>query len=224
LIFTQAFVGATRRQRILYAIFLALIAIPVIFPWFRYLFWLFQGGYFRVFSLFSIYLLLILSMTSLSRYAQGRAINIWALGGTLAVWLGLLLWPSSWMGALMNRNLARTAVAFLAGYAVLLIVGQMLKRQRVAAWVILGVTAAELIHFDRITVNRPTFTKEELKERIGYNDETVDAVHEIKANDNGFFPITKTWGAVNATPPDRVITMPWFLDTMAHPPTALSII
>jgi hypothetical protein len=44
LLVPQAFAGATRRQRILYAMFLALIIIPVVFPWFRYLLWLFQGG------------------------------------------------------------------------------------------------------------------------------------------------------------------------------------
>jgi len=51
LILPQVFIGATGRQRILYSLFLGLIAVPVAFPWFRYLFWLFHGGYFRTFSL-----------------------------------------------------------------------------------------------------------------------------------------------------------------------------
>ena len=67
-----------------------------------------------------------------------------------------------------------------------------MKRQTVVAWIILGLAAIELIQFDRITVsNRNSVTKQELKERIGYNDETVDAVRDIKASDNGFFRITK---------------------------------
>jgi hypothetical protein len=201
LILPQAFIGATRRQRILYTVFLALIAIPLVFPWFRYLLWLFQGGYFRAFSLFSIFAFLVLSMTALSRYTEHGTINLWVLGATLTMLLGILRCPIHEMQALINHELTWTVTVFLIGYTALLIIGQIVKRQSIAGWVILGVAAIELIHFDRITVNRPTITKQELKERIGYNDETVDAVRDIKANDNGFFRITKTWGSVQATRP-----------------------
>jgi uncharacterized membrane protein YfhO len=53
--------------------------------------------------------------------------------------------------------------------------------------------AFELILFDRITVsNRSTVGKQELKARVGYNDETVDAIRDIKSSDSSsFYRITK---------------------------------
>ena len=201
LIFPQAFVGASRRQRILYTFFLVLITVPIVFPWFRYLLWLFQGGYFRTFSLFSIFAVLVMSMTALSRYADRGKLNLWALGVTLALLLLVLHSPIHQMRALIHHELAATATIFLILYAVLLIIGQMVKRQSIAGWIIVGVVAIELIYFDRITVNRPAVTTQEWKKRIGYNDETVDAVRDIKANDNSFFRVTKTWGSVDVTQP-----------------------
>src|SRR5437870_1721689 len=88
LIFPQVFVGATKRQCILYSGFLCLILIPTIFPWFRYLFWLFQGGYYRAFSLFSILAIITLSMTAFSRYIESQRLNLWTLGATLLALLG----------------------------------------------------------------------------------------------------------------------------------------
>ena len=197
----QAFAAATRRQRILCAIFLILIVIPMVFPWFRYLFWLFQGGYFRAYSLFSVFAILVLSMTAMSRYIERGTINLWLLAVTVAVLLGILYFPAHEMQMLISHELRRTAIVLLISYTALLVIGQIVKRQGIAGWMILGVTAIELIYFDRITVNRPTITKQEWRERIGYNDETVDAISDIKASDHGFFRITKTWGSVEATRP-----------------------
>lgn len=199
LIFPQAFAGVPRRQRILYTLFLALIAIPVVFPWFRYLFWLFQGGYFRAFSLFSIFGIITLGMTAFSRYTEGRSLHLWTLGMTLLVLLSVLYLPINELQALINPGLRRIAAILVVLYATLLITGQMLKRQGIAGWIIVALTAMELVYFNGITVNRPTITKRELNERIGYNDETVDAVREVKTSDNGFFRVIKTWGSGPAT-------------------------
>ena len=77
-------------------------------------------------------------------------------------------------------------------YSLLLAVGQVVGKQIFAAYLILVLAAVELIGFDRITVSmRKVVTKEELNERVGYNDETADAVRDIKASDEGFFRITK---------------------------------
>jgi hypothetical protein len=195
LLVPQAFAGATRRQRILYAMFLALIIIPVVLPWFRYLLWLFQGGYFRTFSLFSIFVFLVLGMTALSRYIERGTINLWTLGATFVVLLGILHCPIGEMQSLINHELAWAATVFLTLYAALLIIGYTVKRQSIAGWAMIVVAVIEVVHFDRITVNRPTVTKQELNQRVGYNDQTADAVREIKSSDTSFFRITKTWGS-----------------------------
>lgn len=197
----QAFIGATRRQRILYGLLLSFIVVPVVFPWFRYLFWGFQGGYFRAFALFSIFGIIALSMTAFSRYLERRSFGLWTLGVSLLVLLGVLYLPINEIQALINHELRQAAAIFLILYAALLITGQIVKRQSITGWIILLLAAIEVIHFDRVTVNRPTVTKQELNERIGFNDETIDAIREIKASDNAFFRITKTWGSGPATIP-----------------------
>jgi hypothetical protein len=200
LIFPQVFVSSSRRQRILYAFFIGFVIVPILFPWFRHLFWLFKGGYFRAFSLFSILGLITLSMTAFSRYAL-RGVNLWILGTTLLVLVGVLYLPIYEMQGLIQPEIRQTVVIFLFLYAALLAAGHLLKRQRTAAWVIVGLTAVELIRFGQITVNRPTVTKPELNQRIGYNDETIDAMHDIKASDGSFFRVTKTWGSSQAMYP-----------------------
>ena len=93
---------------------------------------------------------------------------------------------------LINPELRRGAATFLLAYGLLLAAGQLMNRQTIAAFLIFGLTAIELITFDRITVShRKTISKGELSARIGYNDETVDAVRDIKAGDDSFFRITK---------------------------------
>jgi uncharacterized membrane protein YfhO len=201
LFLSQAFVGANRRQRVLCVVFLVLIAIPIVFPWFRYLLWLFQGAYFRAFSLFSIFVVLALSMTALSRYIERGTINLWVLGATFAVLLGLLHCPIHEIQALIDHQLAWRATVFLIVCTALLVIGHALKRQSIAGWLVIVVAVIELIYFDRITVNRPTVTKQELHERVGYNDQTVEAVREIESSDRSFFRITKIWGSGPANRP-----------------------
>ena len=197
----QAFIGASRRQRILYGLFLSFVFVPVIFPWFRYLFWIFKGGYFRAFALFSVLGIITLSMTAFSRYTQRKPLNLWILGASLLLLLSVLYLPSHEIQMLISKQLKQTVAIFLIVYAALLIIGQIAKRQSITGSIILFLATIELVHFDRITVNRPTVTKQELNERVGFNDETVDAIRDIKAGDSSFFRITKTWGSGPATRP-----------------------
>jgi Bacterial membrane protein YfhO len=201
LMIPQAFIGASRRLRIIYGLFLGFVLVPVIFPWFRYLFWIFQGGYFRAFSLFCVLGIITLSMTAFSRYTEGKPLNLWILGATLLVLLSVLYLGGDDIQALISKQLKQTVAIFLILYAALLIIGQIAKRQSITGLIILFLAAVELVHLDRLTVNRPTVTKQELRERVGFNDETVDAIRDIKAGDNSFFRITKTWGSGPATRP-----------------------
>jgi uncharacterized membrane protein YfhO len=192
LILPQAFLSGTRRHRIICLLFVIGMLLPTVFPWFRYLFWLFQGDYYRTYSLFWILGVITLSIMALSRYLEGRPFNLWLLGATTAVSVGALYLPfEQWQG-LINPGLKSGVTIFLLLYGVILAAGQLLKRQKFASWLILGLAALELLQFDRITVSqRKTITKQELKERVGYNDETVDAIRDIKAGDDSFFRTTK---------------------------------
>jgi len=173
----------------------------VMFPWFRYLFWLFQGGYFRTFSLFCVLGIITLSMTAFSRYTERKPLNLWVLGATLLLSLSVLYFPSHEIQLLIDKHLKQTGAIFLVVYTGLLFAGQIAKRQSITGSIVLFLATIELVHFDRITVNRPTVTKQELRERVGFNDETVDASRDVKASDSSFFRITKTWSSGPARSP-----------------------
>jgi len=191
-IFPQAFVGATRHRRIIYSLLLAGIVIPTVFPWFRYLFWLFQGDYYRTYSLFSILAVITVSMIAFSRYIQHRSLNVWVLAVTTLVLAGILFLPLAELQTLIRPDLKLAATILLFSFSLLLVVGKLAKKQKLAAYFILGLTTLELIGFDRITVSdRSMVTKQELRDRVGYNDETVDVVRDLKARDSSFFRITK---------------------------------
>ncbi len=114
LILPQVFVGATQRQRILYCGLVFFVTLPILFPWLRYLFWLFQGGYYRAFSLFSIFGIITLSMTALGRYVGSQNLNVWVLATTLLVLLGVLNLPLGEMDAVVNPTIRQIAAIFLS--------------------------------------------------------------------------------------------------------------
>jgi hypothetical protein len=189
----QVLTGGTWRHKIIYVFFLVGMLVPAALPWFRYLFWLFQGDYYRTHSLFWILGVITLSTMAFSRYIEGRAFNLWLLAATTLVLAGTLYLPFEQWRAPIDSGIKSGVTILLLLYSVLLIAGQLLKRQKLAAWLILGLSAIELVQFDHITVsNRKTVKKEELRARIGYNDETIDALRDITTSDDEkFFRITK---------------------------------
>jgi hypothetical protein len=195
-IFPQIFVGSTLRHRILYGLLFGVVLLATLFPWFRYFFWAFQGDYYRTLSLFAVFGIITLGMTAFSRYLEGGHLNLWLLGGTIFLLIGILYFPLGGFRSLINPSLRVAATVFLFSYTILLLIGRLVKRPQIIAWIMVALAAIELVYLDRITVaNRPTVTKSELSERVGYNDETVDAVRDINASDKGFFRITKTRGS-----------------------------
>jgi hypothetical protein len=188
IVLPQLFVGASRRHQVIYGLFLAGVLLTTIFPWFRYFFWAFQGDYYRALSLFSILGIVALSATAFSRYLEGRSLNLWLLALTTLPVVGTLYLPINEMQSRIDPALKLQATLFLLGYAGLLAAGQWLRRTQIIGWLIVVLAAFELILFDRITVShRSTVSKQEVKARVGYNDETVDAIRDIKASDSSSF-------------------------------------
>jgi Bacterial membrane protein YfhO len=193
LILPQVLMGGTRRHQIIFVLFLVGMLVPTVFPWFRYLFWLFQGNYYRTYSLFCVLGVITLSMMAFSRYIEGRTLRLWLLLATTMVLVGTLYVPFEPLQILINPSLKSVVTILLISYGLLLTAGQLLKRQKLAAWLILGLSAIELVQFDRITVsNRKTVKKEEVRGRVGNKDETIDALRDIMTSDNErFFRIRK---------------------------------
>ena len=175
-------------------IFLSGLVIPTLFPWFRYLFWIFQGNYYRTYSLFCVLGTIALTGTALSRYQEGRRLKLWLLAATTIVVVGALYLPLPDMQSRIDPTLKQQATLFLIGYAVILAAGHLARQTMAASCVIVGLVTVELILFDHISVsaNRSTVNKQELEARVGYNDETADAIRDIKASDDtSFYRITK---------------------------------
>jgi uncharacterized membrane protein YfhO len=194
LLLPQAFVKTSRRQWMVYSVFLFFAVAPTVFPWFRYLFWAFQGNYYRTFSLFSVFGVITLAMTAFSRYISTQRLNLWILAVTALLLVAVLYLPFGQMQEIINRALRLRITILLLGYTGVLAMGQLFLRQRLAAYMVVALVAGELIYFDGLTVaDRPTVTKQELTEKIGYNDETVDAIRDLHASDKSFFRLTKTY-------------------------------
>jgi uncharacterized membrane protein YfhO len=195
LLLPQVFVRGTRSRRVIFFLFLAGIVIPTVFPWFRYLFWLFQGNYYRAYSLFGVLGVITLSMMVFSGYIEGRTVRLWLLSATTVLLVGILFVPFAPLQALINPGLRYVVTTLLLLYGLLLTAGQLLKKQELAAWLIVGLSAIELVQFDRITVsNRQSFTKEEATSRVGDKGEIVDALRDIRAGDNEkFFRVRKLY-------------------------------
>lgn len=187
----QVFVESSRRQRIIGGLFLSGLLVPTIFPWFRYLFWAFQGDYYRTYSLFCVLGVITLSAISFSRYLEGRPLNLWLLLATILLVAGILYLPIQTLKTVISPGVRQGVTILLFCYGALLGVGQLTKRTKLAAWVILALTAVELIQFNRMTVsNRRTVSKHELIGGVAGDSETTGAVQDIKRRDNTFFRLT----------------------------------
>jgi uncharacterized membrane protein YfhO len=193
LLLPQALIGGTRRHRIIFTLFLLGMPSFTLFPWFRYLFYLFEGDYYRTYALFWVLGAISLSAVALSRYLRGQAINLWLLSATVVALLVILYLPFEQWRALINPALRLSVTLFLLSYAALLTIGQFWQKQKLAVWLVVGLSAFELVQFDRITVSqRDTVKKEELPLFAGNQDEAMEALREITARDHEkFFRITK---------------------------------
>jgi uncharacterized membrane protein YfhO len=195
-LFPQIFATGARRRRFLYGSYLMLIVWIATFPWFRHLLWGFQGEYFRTLSLFAVYFVITLSMTALSRYLRGGQCNFWILGVTALLLFGTLHFPYGELQWATYRPLAVPVTIFLLAYMILAVTGQLARKQRLTGYGMVLLALVELAYLNGKNIaNRHGLTKHQLQERVGYNDETVDIMRDLKEADHGFFRVTKMWGS-----------------------------
>jgi uncharacterized membrane protein YfhO len=193
LLVPQVFIGAPRRDKIIYGLLLAGIVAATVLPWLRHLFWLFQGDYNRTLSLFSVFGLVTLTAVVFSQYLRGGSLNLWLLGATAILLLGALYLPLPELQRLLDPALKQQAALLLVCYTGVILAGQLLQWPYWAGRLVVVLVAVELILFNYITVsNRKVLTREEVRMQTGYNDETVEALRDIRAaDDSSFYRITK---------------------------------
>jgi uncharacterized membrane protein YfhO len=191
LLLPQALLSGTRRQRVVVALFLAWLIIPTAFPWFRYLFWLFKGPYYRTYSLFCVLGIVTLSLFAFRHYLEGRSFRVWLLLVWAAVLGGVLFLPFAPLQDLIAPAHRIAVIACLLLYVAILSIGWLTNRRTLAAYLVVAVTAAELIYFNRISVAQRNFVKKsELVDGTAARADVIQAMADLKRDDNSFFRTT----------------------------------
>jgi hypothetical protein len=189
----QSFAFMDSRRRRLYGTLVVLAFLPVFFPYFRYAFWAFSGDYFRILSLFVAVVLIFLAARALDRLetrpAPPRAWTAVPLAGAL-----LLLAAAPFAGAPVNPGLEALCAFFLAAYAAAILLMRSKANGRAARISYLALLCFEAALFSSVTVGtRPAVSARDLRDRIGYNDFTVEAVAYLKSDDHSFYRIVKNY-------------------------------
>lgn len=187
----QIFFVSGKRQKILYSAVFILFFLMIIFPYFRRAFWGFTGDYYRTFSLLVVFFLIFFSVKFLNLYGKSLKTNIKLLWLTLCFFLAILYLSYPNFQYLVNKNLKIIISGFLIIYTFLIC---FLNSHKFFRWIFLVVLIAELCFFSNMPVNhRPVVTKEELRQKIYYNDNTIPAVNYLNSIDSDFFRIVKDY-------------------------------
>lgn len=192
LLFPQIFTGEDKRRKIIYASFFALWFLPLLFPWFRYAFWLFSGDYFRAYSFFAAFPLTFFTVISFDAILNGKKFNsVLHLAWSLFL---LLVSSLAFKSVTVDSSMATYVKLFLIVQAVLIYLIANKKLLSIGLYALLAFIAIEAIVFSFITVNNRNHVKEnELAQKIGYNDFTNDAISYLKQNDQSFYRIDKAY-------------------------------
>lgn len=193
----QMFAGLNKQQRIAYGIFGGVFLLPVFFPFFRYSFWAYTGDYFRTFSLVFTLLLLIFTAKALDHVITSGKVNKIVLGVTAAFLMMLLFTPNDQFAPAINVGLRSFAALLILVYGGLLIgLTTQGSSRRYSIIALCCVVFFEMFYFSSQTVNeRDAMTGAELKDKVGFNDYTVEAVKYLKEKDKSFYRLNKDYSS-----------------------------
>lgn len=192
------FAMSERREKIWLGSLCLLIAIPMIFPFFRYAFWLFSGDYYRLYSLFIIIVFLLIMIRGFDLWFHSGKANWRVFLFGLGVFTILLYWVYSF--DLVTVNKAQFHKTLLFGIAQLVVVGMVLIGQRnVSKWLFICLLSMELIsHTRSVFYERILATNAEFNsQKVGYNDYTKDAVAYLASTDSSFYRLEKNYPSYN---------------------------
>ena len=194
LLFPLAFTSLNRKNRIIFSLFFLVWLLVIIFPYFRYAFFLFAGDYYKNgVSLFIPVIFLYFGMFALNSIDRTNKISLVAVIASLVFFAVLLLYP--YKGSfLINDSLRISLLTLMVLYSILLYMLGNRDFKLVVQIVLLVLICTELGYLSHITTNeRDTMPVAELTKKTGYNDYTVDAVKYIKSIDTGFYRVNKTY-------------------------------
>jgi uncharacterized membrane protein YfhO len=191
----QAFLFFDKRKRKIYLILTAVCLVPMVFVYFRYMYWLFAGDFCRTYTFLLALLFLFFALKALSNIDRTHTVHLKTLIATLIVLLGLLYYNFfKGFNVQVDDHLRNIIAFFLVIYAALIYLLGNKERKLYAAMGIGLCLFIELASFSNTTVNdRMVMKSSELTEKRGYNDYTVDALAYINSKDAQFFRIAKDY-------------------------------
>jgi hypothetical protein len=203
LLFPQLFINIEAKKRVIYTILLVLWVIPIIFPFFRRAYFLFFGDYYRIFSFFLPFVLLFFTLKVLTIPYK---INILLLIGTFVVLASVLLINFLSPADLIKYNLTdnpidrgirNNVLIFLTIYAAIFMAFHFFGHYREHfLMAILIVVLIELCVLSYPTINnRMAVSNSEFKQKIGFNDYTIEAVDYLKSIDRSFYRTVKEYSS-----------------------------
>ena len=195
--FPQFFSSLTNRQKWFYGSITALFCTPILFPYFRYAFWAFSGDYFRAFSLVIVIFIVMFSARAISYIEKNNKINKVVLAVTVLVLLFLLYTPANQFKPAVNTSLRSIVTLLILTYAGLLYgLSTTTSFKSISKTVLIVLCFFEVAYFSSITVNkRDVVTGSMLKDKVGYNDYSVESIAYLKNIDKGFFRINKDYSS-----------------------------
>jgi hypothetical protein len=193
----QVFYFGNSRTRIIYGVLLGLCFWIMLFPYFRYTFWLFTGDYYRTLGLFTLFALLYLNLKAIQQILEEKKIGFFVLLATVVILFVILFGFAP--NENLNKSLQKTAALMIVLYAGVLFLISKKALQSVGLGLLLLICMGEMAFFsNNTTVNkRNRATKQEMNEAgNGYNDSTVDAVAYLKKIDpSPFYRIEKEYAS-----------------------------
>lgn len=193
--FPHVFTSLSKKQKLFYGILTGVFILPILFPYFRYIFWAFSGDYFRTFSLVISLLMLIFNVKAISFIEKNNKINKIVLLVTGLFLLFLLYTPATQFKTFIDNGLRSFAALMVFGYsALLLLLSSKSSYKNVAKLVLFLVCFFEVVYFSNISINkRVAMFNSELAGKVGYNDYTTDAINYLNVNDKSFFRVNKDY-------------------------------
>lgn len=196
LLFPQVFIFLDKKKKIIFGIFLAIFLIPMVFPFFRYAFWLFTGDYYRGFSLFVSSTFLLFSLFVINELDKVKKVNILLLASTLLVLIVLLFYPYPNIDQLIEKDIRSLTLIFLFVYTGLILFLGYSKKRDAAKIILICVVFVEIACMNYMTINdRVVLTRKEAHQKTGFNDFSVEASAFVKSIDKGFFRVNKEYSS-----------------------------
>jgi hypothetical protein len=199
----QLFMFQKKREKIIFMSLLALWVLPVVFPYFRYAFWLFTGNYYRIYCLIVAFFFMYYSLLALEQMiVQKRKPNLILLLSTTAVLFLLLNSPFFADDEVMNHNIYIMVSCLLVVYVSVFFMLTMRDTSFYMKYVLLILIVCELAYFSGKAVNdRDAVVASDFNGNTGYNDHTKEALSYIKQIDPSFYRIDKTYSSAPGDQP-----------------------